>query len=236
MPAAWHVEINDVLLTALAQAFAPWSDGRSLLLHLEGHGREPLFEDMDVSRTAGWFTSLFPVRLDLGCPSDPGQELARIREQLRRVAGRGLSYGLLRYLNEDAGSELRGLPQPEVVFLYLGRLDQALPEPSMFRPARESCGPLVCPAGRRAHLLEIHAFVAGGRLEIRWTYSDNVHRRAAIDGLSGRFTEALRRLISHCRSGGLAGTAATDPEAFGWDQADLEQITGAIARSLERES
>jgi non-ribosomal peptide synthase protein (TIGR01720 family) len=233
LPAAWHVEINDVLLTALAQAFARWGGGRALLLDLEGHGREPLFEDVDLSRTVGWFTSLFPVRLDLGPPAEVGQELARVKEQLGHIPGRGLGYGLLRYLNEEAGRELAALPQPEVVFLYLGRLDQALPDPSLLRPARETCGPLASPAGRRTHLLEVHAFVTGGRLEVRWTHGEYVHRRATVERLGRYFLDALRGLIGHCRCGGNVAPAAPDPAAFGWGQADVERITGAIARALE---
>ena len=65
VPAVYNTQINDVLLTALARAWANWSGSNVLYTNLEGHGRENLFEDVDISRTAGWFTSIFPVRLEL---------------------------------------------------------------------------------------------------------------------------------------------------------------------------
>src|SRR5205823_313117 len=102
-PAAYRTQINDILLTALLEATAAWSGQRSLLLDLEGHGREALFEDADLSRTVGWFTSLFPVRLVLGKGSGPGESLKSVKEQLRGIPQRGVGYGLLRHLRADAG-------------------------------------------------------------------------------------------------------------------------------------
>ena len=86
-----------------------------MLVDLEGHGREPMADGIDLSRTVGWFTSLYPVRLDVG-PIDldvalgggaaMGDALKRVKEQLRAIPGRGLGYGLLRYLHAEAGPRL----------------------------------------------------------------------------------------------------------------------------------
>ena len=130
VPAAFHGGINDVLLTGLALAVADWCRRRrrgasamaraAVLLDLEGHGREEMFADLDLSRTVGWFTSLFPVRLDLGAldleealagGAALGRALKSIKEQLRALPDNGLGYGLLRYLNARDGAaacRLRG--------------------------------------------------------------------------------------------------------------------------------
>ncbi|HEY2464990.1 MAG TPA: condensation domain-containing protein, partial [Steroidobacteraceae bacterium] len=100
VPRAYHTQIQEVLLTALLQAFAGWTGRSALLIALEGHGREELFDQADLSRTVGWFTSLFPVLLDLGTSTDCGNALKTVKEQLRAVPRRGIGYGVLRYLTD----------------------------------------------------------------------------------------------------------------------------------------
>ncbi|WP_163018751.1 condensation domain-containing protein, partial [Pseudomonas viridiflava] len=86
-PAAYRTQVNDLLLTALAQVLCEWSRQPSMLIQLEGHGREDLFDDMDLSRTVGWFSSLFPVRITPR-PA-PGASLCGTKEQLRAVPNKG---------------------------------------------------------------------------------------------------------------------------------------------------
>ncbi|HEX6287623.1 MAG TPA: amino acid adenylation domain-containing protein, partial [Herpetosiphonaceae bacterium] len=200
MPEAYHTQIDEVLLTALAQAFAAWTGASALLVDLEGHGREDIFPGVDLSRTVGWFTTLFPALIEPGAESDPGAALKRVKEQLRQIPQRGLGYGLMRYLSGDAmiAAHLRALPQPEVSFNYLGQIDQGADLAALFVPARESSGPARSPRARRSHLLEINASISGGQLRVAWTYSTESHRRTTIESLAARFTAALRALIDHC--------------------------------------
>jgi hypothetical protein len=93
VPAAYQTQINDVLLTALVQAVKQWTGESLLLVDLEGHGREEIFEDVDLSRTVGWFTTLFPVLLDIGAASSLADALKTVKEQLRNVPNRGIGYG-----------------------------------------------------------------------------------------------------------------------------------------------
>nr|UXE44290.1 linear gramicidin synthase subunit B [uncultured bacterium] len=125
VPAAYHTQINDLLLTALLQAFALWTGERALLVGMEGHGREALFEEVDLSRTVGWFTSLYPVPLELPAGGGIGEALKSIKEQLRQVPNHGIGYGILRYLsdNTEVRSALSALPEPQVSFNYHGYVD-----------------------------------------------------------------------------------------------------------------
>src|SRR5579883_43167 len=128
LPTTHRTQINDVLLTALLQAFNQWTGSRLLLVDLEGHGREELFANIDLSRTVGWFTTLFPVLLDSGESFNLEDVLKSVKEQLRTIPNRGIGYGVLRYLstNPEIARQLRSLPQPEVSFNYLSQVDQAL--------------------------------------------------------------------------------------------------------------
>src|SRR6185503_20884979 len=100
---------------------AAWNNTPVLRVDLEGHGREDLFEDVDLSRTVGWFTTLFPVMLDIRRISHPGEALQAVKEQLRQVPNHGIGYGLLRYLNEDpqVGQQLREQLKTEISFNYM---------------------------------------------------------------------------------------------------------------------
>ncbi|HSN88995.1 MAG TPA: condensation domain-containing protein, partial [Thermoanaerobaculia bacterium] len=194
VPKAYRTQINDVLLTALVQALA--GPGGSLRIALEGHGREEILDGVDLSRTVGWFTTVFPVllALDPGAPQDPGAALLAVKEQLRSIPARGIGYGLLRYLREEEGvtGRLAGLPHPEVSFNYQGQLDQSLREDTLFRPAGEARGPHRSPGAARGHRLEVGGAVTGGQLQILFGYSENVYHRSTMEGLAGRFASHLR--------------------------------------------
>jgi non-ribosomal peptide synthase protein (TIGR01720 family) len=223
VPAVYRTEINDILLTGLAQLFAGWTGERRLRVDLEGHGREELFEDTDLSRTVGWFTAVYPVLLDLGAPADPGTELLSIKEQLRSIPSRGIGYGLSRYgLGGETAAALECAP--EIGFNYLGQLDQALPASSPFRPARESGGPVASPRRRREHALEVIASVSGGRLQVVWSYSAGSYDRATVEGLAAGYVEALRSLIAHCQSPEAGGFTVSDFPLVQINAEDLDDV------------
>jgi amino acid adenylation domain-containing protein/non-ribosomal peptide synthase protein (TIGR01720 family) len=233
VPRAYRTQINDVLLTALAQAFARWTGSPRLLLELEGHGREDLFEDVDLSRTVGWLTSQFPVLLDLAGAPAPGDALKTVKEQLRAVPGRGIGWGLLRYLRGgETGEALRRLPPPEVVFNFLGQLDQTVAEGRLFRPAREAAGAERHRSQERPALFEIGGAVSGRRLYVRWIYSENRHLRPTVEALAQDFAAALRALISHCLSG-AAGCTPSDFPLARLDQPALDRLAASTAGRIE---
>jgi microcystin synthetase protein McyA len=211
VPSAYHTQINDVLLTALAQTFAGWTGAPTLLLDLELHGRAPFSDDLDVSRTVGWFTTLFPLTLTLPDGATPGEALTSVRDQLDRIQVRGFNYGLLRYMGGALAGQLAALPQAEVSFNYLGQLDQIVEHSTLVRAAAEAVGSTASPRGARRYGLEIIAMIADSRLQTIWTYGERLHRRETIERLALGFLAALHALIEHCRS---VKPAAYTPAAF----------------------
>ncbi len=229
VPKAYNTQITDVLLTALIQCLAPWTGERILAVGLEGHGREEIFPDTDLSRTVGWLTSFFPVWLDLRGIDEPGPALKSIKEQMRRIPNRGIGYGLLRYCH--AGPEvsrvLRGQPQPQVLFNYLGQLDQ-LSSASWLKLIDGPMGESRSQKGKRSHLLEINAFSSKRRLEFIWTYSNRIHRRETVSALAEDFTERLRILIAHCLNPDVGGFTPSDFPDAGLDQGELDGFIDRI--------
>jgi non-ribosomal peptide synthase protein (TIGR01720 family) len=195
VPSVYRTQINDVLLTTLVEAFADWTGRRTLLVALEGHGREELFADVDVTRTVGWFTSLFPVLLDINAATDPGEALKAVKEELRAVPNRGIGYGLLRHLSHAA---VIPLVQPEISFNYLGQLDGGSTQ--FFRFASEDVGESQDAGNMRPHLIDVSAHVRDGCLQMHWAYSTAIHRPSTIEAVAESFVAHLRNLIAHCEA------------------------------------
>ncbi len=226
VPQAYNTQITDVLLAALGRTLAWWTGQDAFLLHLEGHGREELFEQVDLSRTVGWFTALFPVRLEVPRQAALGDLLQSVKEQLRAVPNRGIGFGILRYLSGDEGiqAQLRALPEPEIAFNYLGQFDQALPESSPFVLLPDTPEPLHSPRAQRPQLLEINGGVIGGCLQLHWSYSANRHRPETLAQLAQRFSEELHALIQHCLSPRRPGRTVSDFPLAKLEQPTLDRL------------
>ena len=229
VPAAYRTEINDILLTALVKAFRDWTGSRSLLIDLEGHGREELFSDIELSRTVGWFTTIFPVLLQAPESSSPGDALKSIKEQLRAVPNRGIGYGVLRYLRESSeiADSLSSRPAPEVSFNYLGQFDQTLREDSLFGWSQESNGPPHSPRQTRKYLLDAIGIISDGQLRLSLRYSQDIHRSETIERLAQGFLDGLRALIRHCQTAEAGGCTPSDFPLANLDQPKLDLLLGS---------
>ncbi|MCP4698443.1 MAG: amino acid adenylation domain-containing protein, partial [Gammaproteobacteria bacterium] len=207
VPSAYRTQINDVLLTALALALAEWTGSDSCLIDLEGHGRADLFDDIDLSRTAGWFTVIHPVALQLSAGStDPGAALKAVKEQLRAIPHEGIGYGLL--------TQLRGetLPKGDILFNYLGQFDAGT-EADGFTFAPEKTGSDISLQGERDHLIDINGAVTDGRLYLNWSFSSDCFQTETIRDLAENYTFHLQRIISHCQCGEQGVTPSDFPLA-----------------------
>jgi amino acid adenylation domain-containing protein/non-ribosomal peptide synthase protein (TIGR01720 family) len=226
VPSAYQTQMNDVLLTALAQAWQEWTGSNSLLIELEGHGREDILANVDLSRTVGWFTTIFPVLLDLCNNSHPGETLKTIKEQLRRIPLRGINYGVLRYLSNDTSirDKLENLPPAAVRFNYLGQLDQITNKSALFQPATESTGNNQSLREHRDCAIEINSAIANGQLFLDWTYSRGLYRETTIQQLAEKAIAKLRSLISHCQSPDAGGYTPSDFPQMQFDSAELDLL------------
>ena len=178
------VRINDLLLAALGKALevlkpGPW------LVDVEGHGREELFDDVDLSRTVGWFTTIYPLLLVTG--ADP----LAVRDARSNLPHGGIGYGVLRYL---AGHSELGSIHSDVCFNYLGQFDQALSSGGPFKLCGEPLRALRSPRARRSHALEVNAIVSGGCFSVTFMHVEARHSHAVVERLAAVFLDALREL------------------------------------------
>ena len=236
LPEAYGTQINDILLTAIVRGFAKCTGATSLLIDMEGHGRETIFEGLDISRTVGWFTTRFPVLLEVSGAEDSLEALRLIRDQLRKIPNNGIGYGLLKYLSNDreAIEKLRALPVPDFKFNYLGQFDHTFAKAGLFAMAKERKGAERNPLSRRTYMLDVDALVLGDRLHIVWSYSEDGYDHERISTLAGAAQEELRNLIARRNSEETVRYAPSDFELVMLDQRCLDQIANAV--HFDRES
>ena len=219
-PAAYHTQVNDLLLTALARVLCRWSGDTSVLVQLEGHGRESLFEDMDLTRSVGWFTSAYP--LSLSPVADAGASIKAIKEQLRQVPHKGLGYGVLRYLADTSVREsMAALPQARITFNYLGQFDQQFQADALFQPVDEAAGEAHDPEAPLPNWLSVDGQVYAGELQLRWTFSRERYDQRTIEQLAEAYKTELLGLIEHCLA---PGNGSFTPSDFPLAQLTQEQI------------
>ncbi len=230
--AAHGAQINDVLLAALIQTLSPWAGAPSLIVNIAGHGRTPIFDQVDVSRTVGWFGTRYPVLLN-GGDSRMAELVHGVKEQLQRVPGAGIGYGLLRYLCRDSAvaQMLGALPSAEVCFNYLGQFDQVLAGSLDFRPASEAIRPAPRSRGQRRYLLEVQSGVFGGQFQVEWLYSEAVHDRATIRRLADTFIQALRSLIDDHPAEAPRDYTPADFSLLQLDQQQLDKLLKKASRA-----
>jgi len=223
-PAAYRTQVNDLLLTALGRALCTWAGEARIRIDVEGHGREPLpgAPQIDLSRSVGWFTSLYPVVLDpLG---DPGPALQRVKEALRRVPNRGLDHGVRRHLGPPAGrAALQALPPAQLVFNYLGQFDAGFGAEAAWRLAAEHGGAPVDEAAPQAHEFSVDGRVLQGCFGLTVRYSAARHERATVQRWVQGWGRELLALVAHC-TGGAGGLTPSDVPLAGLDQAGLDAL------------
>ncbi|MDQ0937556.1 non-ribosomal peptide synthase/polyketide synthase [Streptomyces turgidiscabies] len=255
VPGSVNASVNDVLLTAFALAVAEWRRGRGddpdvpVVVDVESHGRhEDAVPGAELSRTAGWFTALHPVRLspdvaDWTRVQHDGaalcDSLKQVKEQLRAVPGNGLGYGLLRHLNPISGPRLAALPEPEFGFNYLGRRTTSAsgaPEPWTVIGGGVAASR---PAAPMAHAVEISAVVHEGenglRLRADWTYARRLVPDQDARQLAEHWFRALEALVEHAGRPGAVGLTPSDVTLDSLSQSEIEEFESDLESEWETE-
>ncbi len=229
VPSVYRTEVNDVLLTALAQTLCRWNGQAAVCVELEGHGREDLFADVDLTRTVGWFTTRFPVWLEPGTEG-PGAAIQAIKGQLRQLPNKGIGYGILRYLSPDDAVRARLTPPhpPAISFNYLGQLEAGIEGDALFDFADEPIGPSRDPQSIWRDQLTVNAQVLDQRLWIDWTSPAAADGAGSMAYWASQYVEALRNLINHCAAPDAGGAVSSDFALAGLDDTELSNLLEKI--------
>lgn len=212
-------DVHALFLAALAATLRDWIGRSRFRLDVEGHGRESLVDSPDVSRTIGWFTSIFPFGIDLTSDQSPNAVFETIRKKLHAVPCHGVGYGVLRYLSR----QLEAGPPSSVIFNYLGQFNDHMPGQNSLVLALEKATFSSASANHRPHLLQVTGAVIDGHLQFRLIHSTACHEKETIETHAQKFQAAIRNMLV-CLS-----IPKPDAAAVELDKADLLMIARRYA-------
>lgn len=228
---AYNTCIDDILFSALTLTVCGWTSKPRVVIDLEGHGREPIISDIDISRTVGWFTIKYPVVLEAGGNKELSLVIKDVKELLREVPNRGIGYGILRYLTPaDKKGNYRFKAEPEIIFNFLGQTGEGggssdSPEESTgIQFSHMPKGPEKSPDSVNPYALAVSAIVMGGRLHFSFSYNQKEYRRETMTLLTESYRENLLRIIHHCLRVETTGMTAGDFDAVNLDKDELDAI------------
>ncbi|MFD6397494.1 amino acid adenylation domain-containing protein [Nocardia sp. NPDC060249] len=247
VPQAFFGTVEDTLLAAFALAVTGWrrergTDAESVLVLMEGHGREEsAVAGADLSRTVGWFTTQYPVRLDLAgidlddafaAGSAAGVALKRVKERLREIPDHGVGYGILRYLDSGAAAPLREFAAPQLGFNYLGRVEVGTGAWSI---SPGGLGAAYDPAMPMPTTVVVNAVTEvgpeGTRLTAHWMYAGGILADGDVLALAERWRAALDALIRHAAGPGAGGRTPSDLSLVSLDQSQLDALEAKWRKS-----
>lgn len=187
---AFHAGVSDILLTALIRALSRWCGETTISIDLESHGRPDSFKGMDLSRSIGWFTSLYPVVLDISDCDDVEEEVISVKENLEEIRDKGIGYGVLRYLS----GELAHDKDSEILFNYLGQFDNEV-NTNLFELASESTGENMSPEAVSLYKLEINGLVSDGKISMK--LDSQYYDQEIVNKISAIYKEELLGMINY---------------------------------------
>ena len=219
IPDGAGIEVKDLLLAALALTVFRWTRQSRVAIDVEGNSRTAAWARVDVSRTVGWMTSMYPVAIDLDGVDRPARAATAVQDVNRRIGPSGSSYGLLRYDGtDDVRARLGGLATPEISFNYLGRLDPDTARVRLFEIADESAGETIAAANPRRHLIDVVALIREGELRVLWKYCAALHADETIRAVAADFLACVRSVVEDVLAGDVESVdtslLALDPDTL----------------------
>ncbi len=222
------VQPDHVLLATLGKALGEWAGAQNVVVDVESFGRDPLFPETDVSRTAGWFTAIHPFALAGLGPAPMTSRIERVKRDFDLMPRGGVGYGALRYLDPQWRRLMKPDRGSQVCFLYSGEWDAAA-HGRLFQAASESCGRLCAPSTPMRYEISIEAGIQRGRLQLSFVYNSRAFDRSTIERLARLFEESVRNVFNRMSDPG-SEASRTGAAEFGWDDSDVDELKAAVAR------
>ncbi|MBI4747841.1 MAG: amino acid adenylation domain-containing protein [Acidobacteria bacterium] len=203
----FQVSVNEVLLSCLILTISEWTQSQTVFIDLESYGREDLFQNVDLSRTVGWFTSIYPLVIEVAPQTTMNAAIQHVKTTLSKVPNRGIGFGVLRYLSDpEVQVQFSQLPQAQISYNYLSQIDQTIGNSQLFNQLESIDGGFHSPRAQRKYLFDFSAAIQNKQLKIDWAYGTNVHHLGTVDHLTQLLMIKLRSIIDQLRSGSGQGS------------------------------
>ena len=208
---AYNTEINELLLASISIAFANVFNLTSVVIALEGHGREQFIDGLNINRTVGWFTSIFPLILKNNKNDELPLLIKNTKETIRRIPNNGIGYGIYKYLTPvELKQGYNKNFKPEIGFNYLGQFNESLEMNDNFKIDSNPTGNRLHPEAIADYLLEFTGMVRNGRFEMSIAYNKQCYTKQIIEDLKLANQDALRLIIKHCSGIGISEITPSD--------------------------
>ncbi|ASF27576.1 peptide synthetase [Bacillus amyloliquefaciens] len=218
---AYHTEMNDILLTALGLALKEWTGEDTIGVHLEGHGREDILDGLNITRTVGWFTSMYPMILEMKHADDLSYQLKQMKEDIRHIPNKGVGYGILRYVTAPEHKENLSFEiDPDISFNYLGQFNE-MSDSGLFTRSDMPSGQSLSPDTEKPNALDIVGFIENGQMTMTFAYHSLEFHEKTIQSFSDSFKGHLLKIIDHCLA--QDGPELT-PSDLGDDDLTLDEL------------
>ena len=226
---AYNTDINDLLITALSEAYRQQTGRDGLSIQMEGHGREAMHEQLLTDRTVGWFTSAYPVVVE-GLTGDIRHDIRLVKEMFRNLPNKGMGYGILQYIPSNEGdAPLRTDLTPLVGFNYLGEMGGATPGALFDMAADLPAGTMFSPKNVFGPSLMINCGVTAGVLSATFEYDTALWTADQAQAIADAFVTQLVQVSDHTATVKEPEQTASDLGAQGWTEAQYQRICERFA-------
>ena len=218
---AYNTEINDILLSALGLTIKEWTGENKVLINLEGHGREEIIPDINITRTVGWFTSHYPLILNVTETNDIGYYIKSVKEDMRKIPNKGIGYGILKYIKpKEYKKELEFKLNPQISFNYLGQFDEDINQ-DLFGTSEISAGTCMSEESQLMYYININGMVIHGELQLSFEYNKEQYNSDTIEKLAISYEKMLLKVINHCIE---KEESEMTPSDFGCEKLSIEEL------------
>ncbi|MDM5217016.1 MULTISPECIES: non-ribosomal peptide synthetase [Bacillus amyloliquefaciens group] len=225
---AYHTDTQDILLTAAALALRDWTGGGRLRIAMEGHGREHIMPELDISRTVGWFTSMYPVLIDLNTAgAELGTAVKTVKDTLGRIPDKGIGYGILKYMTPPEQKTIRFRQAPEISFNYLGQFNDT-EDQHTFSLSGLASGHDITPTWQREQAVEMSAMAAQHKLHFSLSYPPSRFSKETMEQLLQTLQQYLRDIMAHCTGKEEAEKTVSDFSSKTLTSDDLDSIASFV--------
>ncbi|MEK3810951.1 plipastatin non-ribosomal peptide synthetase PpsC [Bacillus sp. FSL R7-0685] len=225
---AYGTDTQDILLTAASLAICEWTGGSKLRIAMEGHGREHILPELDISRTVGWFTSMYPALISFENHRDElGIALKTVKDTLGRIPNKGVGYGMLKYLTHPENKSITFSKTPEISFNYLGQFND-IERQDTFRPSSLGSGKDITHTWKREQIIEMSAMAADKKLHFNLSYPPSRFHRNTMEQLINRIEHFLLDIMKHCAGQQKAEKTLSDFSSQSLTAEDLDSISSLV--------
>ncbi|WEZ21971.1 plipastatin non-ribosomal peptide synthetase PpsC [Bacillus subtilis] len=225
---AYGTDTQDILLTAASLAICEWTGGSKLRIAMEGHGREHILPELDISRTVGWFTSMYPALISFENHRDElGTAVKTVKDTLGRIPNKGVGYGMLKYLTHPENKSITFSKTPEISFNYLGQFND-IERQDTFRPSSLGSGKDITHTWKREQIIEMSAMAADKKLHFNLSYPPARFHRNTMEQLINRIEHFLLDIMKHCAGQQKAEKTLSDFSSQSLTAEDLDSISSLV--------